>query len=311
MVYKADGKRQRKNIMNVCKSSYFYWILNTEDAKFVRQVASVIAVKILLVISAIILNILTIRGLWKLEFIPHSTRLLLLNLSSVNLLIGLLGQPMHVAFLVLLIKGNANCTIGKISDMIFFALWISALLTLLGAASERYISIFYPFFHQRLVLGSKLRLVFVSIWICAITVPSLSQMNQRAAYYMWLSWIIFNVLACVWLTLLYVRIYYFAYKVRRQIRKREQRFRNSESPNRKSTNTTAILCVMTILLYFPFIVILHIHEFSHSIFLNSQVFLWLETLALATSTIDPVVYCFTNKAIRKSVFGMIKNIRHV
>ena len=102
---------------------------------------------------AVALNMLTLRILWTLEIIPYGTRLLLLNVSGVNFSIACFGQPMHIACLLLVINGNTNCTIVRISDKISFTLWISSLLTLLGATSEHYISIFHPFLHQRLALG--------------------------------------------------------------------------------------------------------------------------------------------------------------
>ena len=296
--------------MNVCESSYFYGVLNTEDVMFVRQVPAVIAVKILLAIIAVLLNILTIIMMWKLEIIPYGTRLLLLNFSGVNFLIGLLGQPMHLAFLVLLIKGNTNCTIIKISDTIFFALWISSLLTLVGAASERYVSIFCPFFHQRLVLGSKIRVSIIVLWVCAITVACSTQINETVAYYLWLSWIIFYILACALIMLFYIILYFLAYKIRCRIRKEELQFHNRASANKRSTNTTAILPVLTLICYLPFVIILQVHEFSDNITLNSQTFLWMETLALASSAFDPIVYCLTNKAIRKAVFCVFTKMRH-
>ena len=290
--------------MEMC-ISYLNWVLNWEDVMFQQQVAAVVAVSMLVSISTIFFNILTINGLWKLEVIPDGTRLLLLNLSAVNFLIGLLGQPLHVAFLLLQINGKPSFYLGKASDTINFGLWMLSFFTLLGVTLERYISIFRPYFHLQLVLGSKLKIIILSIWACAIIISGCYEINCTVSYYVWLIWIIFNAFGCAWIIFAYVRIYCLVYKIKRQARKQEQRLHCPQSPNKKSTNTTAVLAALYVMFYLPYVVILHLKEFSNRKLLNDQMFLWLETLALATSTLDPIIYCLMNKDIRRAVFTWV------
>ena len=215
-----------------------FWVMNKDHENFLRKAAPIVVCTLILAIATVFLNILAVKKLWKLENIPYGTRILLLNLSGGNFITGCSLKPLIVVFLVLQIHGKTVCLVARICDTVGFVLRISSFLTLLAATYERYISIFHPHFHWKLVVGRALKIIVAVIWTCAISVVILIQVSIVIRY-LWITWIFFNVVGCIWIIFAYTRIYCIAYQVKRQIRAQGEQFK--KRCKKRSVTTTAVL----------------------------------------------------------------------
>ena len=276
-----------------------FWVMNKDDENFLRKAAPIVVCTLILAIATVFLNILAVKKLRKLENIPYGTRILLLNLSGGNFITGCSLQPLIVVFLVLQIHGKTVCLVARICDIVGSVLWISSFLTLLAATYERYISIFHPHFHWKLVVGRALKIIVAVIWTCAISVVILIQVSIVIRY-LWITWIFFNVVGCIWIIFAYTRIYCMAYQVKRQIRAQGEQFK--KRCKKRSVTTTAVLVTISIICYLPYVVILNINFFKRSIRLNSLMAHWLWMLLSATSVLNPIIYCLMDKTLQQAIF---------
>ena len=276
------------------------WIMNPEDETFMQKAVPLLVLNVFLAIVAISMNILAIRGLWNLENIPYGTRVLLLNLCMADLGTGLFTQPSYMALLGLQLKGKTLCPLVKTIDLIAVFLCLSSFSTVIAATFERYVSIFHPYFHQRLTLGSKPKIIVIIIWAFAVICTGL--LVEGIKKHSLLIWIVWNIMGFCWIIFAYTKIYFLACQLRNRIRTQERRFCNNNSSDKKSTNIVAGLAFLSVGCYLPFIAVQCVRFATRSKILNSEVDQYLWTLQAANSAINPTFYCLLNKAVRKSIF---------
>ena len=135
--------------------------MDTRGDRFIQKVAPLSVLNIILAILTTSLNI--VRGLWGLQTIPYGTQALLINLSVADLITSLCNQTVYVSFLILQLHRITVCSVSKTSEIITNVVWFSSFLTVLACSFECYVSIFHPFFHEKLTEGPKLKFIMTGI----------------------------------------------------------------------------------------------------------------------------------------------------
>ena len=125
----------------------------------------VLIFNIILTISTIFLNSVTILAYVKSTLLKSKKSYFLIMLLSVNdLLVGLFGNGSFVTLLVTIIIGYPRCEIYTLSHFTSFCLLAMSIMSLLGLNIERYLSILHPFYHRTKLTKPKLLKMVAGHW---------------------------------------------------------------------------------------------------------------------------------------------------
>ena len=110
-----------------------------------------------------------------------------------------------------------QCLIANVLCSTDFGLASDSFHMLLVASTERYISLFCPYSHKRIVNGFKPKAVAIVVWINALVDARLNK------FYITKNWLYFTMIVVIFLELVrlsfvHAKIFHVAYKVRKQIR---------------------------------------------------------------------------------------------
>ena len=237
------------------------------------------------------------------------------SLACSDLLVCLVGQPM---FVVSLVKNYQQKSVLNAFEHARKTLtWVSLLASagnLLGVTQDRYVAIVHPL--RSGANRQKVAAFFVTIvWVFAICVgigtefsPVMKMVGQGY---------VFVVVMCLILPF-YCRILSVARRHKRDIlaqtveftsvgdhamlpSRRGEREAHADT-NRKSVKTVGLICVVFIVGWFPLLVLPFLYR---SNFRNRNImfslFQWVNTLALCSSAVNPIVYSWTDRKFRKAL----------
>ena len=122
--------------------------------------------------TAIVLNIITIQALRKTSSLPKTLKTLLLSLSISDLGVGLLVQPLYVAFLAMEITKNSKNT-----GNIIAAYWVipnslfvfPSFFGVFAITVDRFLAIhLHNLRYQKLVTHKRVVAVVISFWVFSV-----------------------------------------------------------------------------------------------------------------------------------------------
>ena len=95
--------------------------------------------------STTVLNIATIYALRKTVLTPKPLRILILNLAVSDLIVGLLGQPLYIAYLAGELRFKVpDSTTFIVSSLIWNILYLSSFCSILALHADRFAAIHIP-----------------------------------------------------------------------------------------------------------------------------------------------------------------------
>ena len=264
--------------------------------------------------TAIVLNIITIHALRKTSSLPLKT--LLLSLSISDLGVGLLVQPLYVAFPAMEITKNSKNTDNIIaywavvkayaisSNLFAFASFFGVF----AITVDRFLAIHLHLRYQELVTHKRVVAVVISFWVFSVSI----------ACFWHESIIVLSVMSvvCIITTgLLYCKIYAAERHHTNQIRALqvpEQVAQNGDMANaarlRKTAVATFYVYILFLVCYLP-IACAGLATMIHgkNAFLSH---LWFFTLTVVylNSSFNPLIYSWKMRHIRQAVLDTLRNI---
>ena len=264
--------------------------------------------------TAIILNSITIYALRKVSPMEKSLKTLLLSMAASDLGVGLLVQPITIGVLVLwLLQTNPTCTTYTaftiIATLFSFASFFS--VTLISA--DRFLAIHLHLRYQELVTLNRVVIATISIWIFSAFFSLIMLWIPPTATY-----VIFAVIEVTCLA----ATTFFNYKIYLAVRHHtnqiqvlqvqeigENREMASNYANlRKSALSTFYVYLLFLLCYLPNIcgyVVITIHGSGTTI---EGLSIYMLTLVFLNSSLNPLIYCWKMKQVRRSVIDTLRNI---
>ena len=148
--------------------------------------------------TTIVLNIITMQALRKTSSLPKTLKTLLLSLAVSDLGVGLLVEPLFVAFLVMEKNSTAYSTVKLARSIQAKILVFASHFGVFALAVDRFLAIQLHLRYQELVTHKRVVAVVISVWVFSASICYPSHLIMRA--------VIFVV--CVITTgLLYCKIY--------------------------------------------------------------------------------------------------------
>ena len=119
----------------------------------------------------IVLNILVMVAVKTKRHLRTKSNVALACLSTTDLIVGLVLQPLHIANASLLLRGDIMfCTITEVSTITTSICALASLHHMVLMSAERYVAIKHPFTHETQVTEIRIILVSVLAWTAAIII---------------------------------------------------------------------------------------------------------------------------------------------
>ena len=127
---------------------------------------------------AIILNGITIHAIRKTSSLPNTLRILLLSLAFSDLGVGLLVQPLNIAFFVMEMRPNAESNptykiTAYVQRVVVNLFYYATFFDILALSVDRFLSIYLHLRYQELVTHKRVVAVVISIWISSSFISSI------------------------------------------------------------------------------------------------------------------------------------------
>ena len=265
--------------------------------------------------TATILNIVTIYAIVKTSSLSKNFKTLLLSLAVSDLGVGSLAQPLFAAH-IMDSKQN-NETMNKSSNAINILFYtptdtfISAsLFSVTALCADRYLAIYLHLRYQELVTHKRVTIAVTSIWVFIALTSLLSfwiSTNIMFAYYA-----IRNFSCIITATSLSVKLKQTLRHHIAQIQipqEAQNHLVESVQRNRKSAMASLYVYLVFIVCYLPSIcVLITIATISEPRNDLQHLRLYTLTLIFLNSTLNPLIYCWKLKQIRKTVTGKLRDV---
>ena len=283
------------------------WVMDPSTENATEILLILIAVNGVSLSLAMFLNLSAMIVLKQIEDIPGGNKVILFNLSLADFLSGFLSQLLWIALMAAQLMGYQVCSLAKAATFCGLMLWMVSFSVLVLASIERYICIFYPFFHERISNSRVFICITLLIWLKAILVSILYNFSLlRTAVN--IGFAVINSIGCCTIAFIYASIYHVTCKVRKEIQDQAASVGNHQTNSRRDgrfINLVAVVVGLSLLFYIPFAILVCISIFT-DIKINVKVIQILWTLVLANSFIDPICYFMLNKKLRRKLIALWK-----
>ncbi|XP_066024376.1 adenosine receptor A3-like [Pocillopora verrucosa] len=304
---------------NVCDHlNEFFFGTSTDVEDFRPVLVASCVFNSFLSYTTIILNIVTIHAIRKTALLPKTLRTLLLSLAASDVGVGLLVQPLYISTLVSrLNQKRIDCISYKklLAAMHFFC--ISSFLNVVTISVDRFLAVHLHLRYQELVTHERVIAAVISIWLFSAVICS----NLFWAPSVIISQVIRLVIITVCFILVvivYWRIYIVLKRHKKQIQdlqvqEAEQGVQNGDLSNflklRKSALGTFCVCIVFLLCYLPSYILscLFLARPSSLISLH-EAWHYLISLLFLNSSLNPVIYCWKMKPIRRTLMDIMRGI---
>ena len=268
--------------------------------------------------TTIILNIVTIHAIRKTALLPKPLRTLLLSLAASDVGVGLLAQPLYISSLVCSLKRKRIDCIsdeGLLAVIIFFC--TSSLFSVVTISVDRFLAVHLHLRYQELVTHKRVLAAVISIWLLSAIISSSVFWDPLRVSIKVIEFVIMTVCLIVVLTV-YWRIYIVLKRHKNQIRglqiqEVQQGVQNGDLSNflklRKSALGTFYVCIVFLICYLP-CSILSFLLMTRLLSLISLYEAWLYTMTLVflNSSLNPVIYCWKMRPIRRTLMDIMRGI---
>ena len=264
--------------------------------------------------TATMLNIVAIYAIRKTLSLPKNLKILLLSLAVSDLGVGLVAQPMYVAYIMDSKRNNAT---NETYNVLFIAFLIPAnfftyasLFGVTALCAERFLTIHLHLRYQELVTYKRVAAVVVSIWVISALISLIRLFIPQKIMYV--SFVIIESASIITATSLSVKLYL---TLRRHINKFQvpQVAQNDQVESvqrkRKSAMTSLYVYLVFIACYLPNICRLFITAAIPEPRIDvKHLSFYTVTLMFLNSTLNPLIYCWKMKRIQRTIVGTLRNL---
>ena len=262
--------------------------------------------------TATILNIVAIYAIMKTSSLSRNFKTLLLSLAVSDLGVGLLAQPLFVAYLAMdSTQKNETYDVMYTATLIPMNFFLFAsLFTVTAICADRFLAIRLHLRYQSLVTYKRLGTAVISIWVISALISVLRLFIPKNIMYV--IFVVFMSACIVTATSLSVKLYL---TLRRHINQIQvpQVAQTGQGEivqgKRKSAMASLFVYLVFIVCYLPNICTLLIIAAVSEPRIDVQ-HLWFYTITLSflNSTLNPLIYCWKMKQIRTTIMSKLRDV---
>ena len=280
-----------------------------------NHLVAIISINSISVLPTVLLNALVIFAVVTRKRLRNKATILLVCLAGVDLMTGLVGQPIRIATEVprILKKGTFSSNLERVSTLSLIWHKFATLTHLVLITVDRYIAIKKPLRHRDIVTTRRVTVAVLSVWTFAIFVVIseviLSGVNNGADMY--------NIYLTIWDLVLItvtsisiisvIRMYSYIFsETRRQQRSQTEHLSATIRRNNRAAKTLGIVLGTLLATYLPTIIFIIMY---YSVNLERRVlnciWSWVATLVMLGSLCNPVVYCWRKEELRQAFLEIL------
>jgi hypothetical protein len=260
-------------------------------------------------IGAVLGNTVVLLAFSRTKELRLISNVFLLSLVCSDLLVGLIVDPLYFVRQVKALQGINDCDVWIAYLTIALFCTGASFLNLALISCERYVAIFHPFRYVRVLTVRRAIVIIASVWLSWIllTLLRFAGLANRAVYF-----ICFAVIGTCYLTTstIYFRIFREAKRHQNRINTEQQagnKLVHANMRERKLAKTMAFIFGSLLLCYTPGMIILFIRSKTGDTSDIMYVYYpWAENLIFLNSALNPLIYCWRNREIRRAVFNVLK-----
>ena len=264
--------------------------------------------------TATMLNIVAIYAIRKTSSLPKNLKTLLLSLAVSDLGVGLLVQPMYIAFIMDSQQNNATNDTNNVIYLAFLIpvnLFIDAsLFSVTALCADRFLAIYLHLRYQELVTYKRVAAVVVSIWVISALISLIRLFISKTIMYV--SFVIIMSACIITATSMSVKLYLTLRRHINQIQVPQVAQNDQEeSVQRKRISAMASLYVYLVFIacYLPDICVLIIIATNSEPRIDKKhLKSYTLTLLFLNSTLNPLIYCWKMKRIQHTIVGTLRNL---
>ena len=268
----------------------------------------IIVVNAFTAFTAIVFNSLTIQAIRKTPSLPKPLKTLLLSLAVSDVAVGLIAQPFFIVNLNIFFK-----TLPKMLWAIQLALANASFLGIVALSLDRFLAVHLHLRYQELVTHKRILGQAISAWVFSALLPP---------FYVWIDEIkkLINITIIIWslcfifITVISVRLYFAVRHHANQIQalQVQQAAQNGDLANasrlRKSAVSIFYVYFVFLACYLPFYCTLLARKIYKDFLIATNLFYFSQTLMFINSSLNPVIYCWRMRDIRRSIKDILRNI---
>ena len=268
----------------------------------------IIVVNAFTAFTAIVFNSLTIQAIRKTPSLPKPLKTLLLSLAVSDVAVGLIAQPFFIVNLNIFFK-----TFPKLLWVIQLALANASFLGIVALSLDRFLAVHLHLRYQELVTHKRILGQAISAWVFSALLP---------LFYVWIDEIkkLINITIIIWslcfifITVISVRLYFAVRHHANQIQalQVQEAAQNGDLANasrlRKSAVSIFYVYFVFLACYLPFYCTFLAGDIFKVFLISKNLFYFSQTLMFINSTLNPVIYCWRMRDIRRSIKDILRNI---
>ena len=283
-----------------------------EDAFSVVVIFSAIIFNVIACPFTIGLNVLVIMAIKRRPTLQSNSNIMLACLAVTDVVTGLTSQPSFILWQTLSLVGSDITVV--FSEIYLFSvpfLAYSSALHLMMVVGEKLIAIKYPFRYPYIVTTRNIKMGVLFCWVysSSITLPLHLINGTSALFYICVSHI---YLACViFVSISYVILYFETRRHQKMIKAQQLPQEQVETflkENRALKTTVLVvgaigLCLLPVLVYLFLLAVRFVPRIDYM----SAI---VRTFLMINSVLNPLIYCWRQKEIRKFVFRISSQAVH-
>ena len=259
------------------------------------------------------LNIVTIYAIRRTSSLPKTLKTLLLSLAFSDVGVGLFVQPLYTFSLVKWLKlDRPSCNtyhVWNISSNLFSA---ASFLGVVAVSVDRVLAVHLHLRYQELVTHKRVVTVVISIWVFSAFISLLVLWSSSATQNL-----VLLVIAAIGFIVSFVvctRIYLTVRRHKKQIQSMQiqEIVQAGEKANFtaliKSTVGLFYVYLVFLISYLPFFICIAVVRIYGSSIAFRKVFIFSWTLIFLNSSLNPVIYCWKMRHIRRAIIEILGNL---
>ena len=271
--------------------------------------------------TAIMLNSITIHAIRKTSSLSKPLKTLLLGLAVSDLSVGLLIHPLYIAYLAKGLEQNTeNNTTHRNTDIAFtiigYSLSWASFFGVVALTVDRFLAIHLHLRYQEFVTHKRVVAVVIVIVVLSSFLSSLQYFPSWISGSFRQIYTAFGIFCFVILALLYCKIYSTVRRHRNQIQSLQ--VQQDEGQNQEMMANVARLVKIALgtfyvylaflLCYLPFTCLTFVQIISGPNATTGHIAHYSWTMVFLNSSLNPLIYCWRMRDIRRAVINIMQNI---
>lgn len=264
-------------------------------------------------VFAIVGNSIILTAILRTTALRTCSNFFLGNLVLSDLLVGVMVQPLFVVYKTGEALGKYSCLPHALFST---SAWLCAgvsFLTLTALNCERHVAIFAPLRYKTLVTPRRVFKISFLIWLVGVLLVSSRFYGLNNA--------IFHAICCIIIAVSLVTFLIISIRIHRVVQRHRKQIAIShqasgvqswkrEAQEAGHARNVAWVTLIFFACYLPTLLVMIAYTIVGYTVKLKTVYAWSDTLVFLNSSINPGIYCWRNKGIRKAVLKVL-NLRTV